>query len=61
MNFDDIKPGSFVPLITGYGITGEFPIDLRTIVSDLQMLQAMIDAHWLYEGLLVYNKNDKKY
>jgi len=61
MNFDDIKPGSFVPLITGYGITGEFPIDLRSIVNDLQMLQAMIDAHWLYEGLLVYNKNDKKY
>ena len=60
-NFPDINPGAHVAVNTGFGMTAATPLDLRTIVTDLTMLQAMIDAHWMCEGMLIYVLSTKKY
>ena len=60
-NFPDINPGAHVAVNTGFGMTAATPLDLRTIVTDLTMMQAMIDAHWMCEGMLIYALSTKKY
>ena len=53
-NFQDITGKSYVALPAGYGIEGAFPIDLRTVLPNEAMLEALIHRGMAYEGMLVY-------